>query len=175
LILLLRNARRWLGVFTSCGERNEIRSGPLLEYGSGASERWTTMIGFMRSSCCAGPQLTVRKHLPNSRFDAPLLNCATGDWFPPRAVAVTGTALRCIGYAAMAIEFRFTPELHLRDGRVIRDLNDAIGFAREQETRPGVDQRDEVLHVMERATTREQAHAAAHRFLHWLEELEVVE
>lgn len=74
----------------------------------------------------------------------------------------------------MTIEFRFTPELHLRDGRIIRDLNDAIGFAREQETRPGVDQRDEVLHVMERATTREQAHAAAHRFLHWLEELEVV-
>jgi len=75
----------------------------------------------------------------------------------------------------MAIEFRFTPELHLRDGRVIRDLNDAIGFAREQETRPGVDQRDEVLHAMERATTREQAHAAAHRFLHWLEEMEIVD
>jgi hypothetical protein len=41
----------------------------------------------------------------------------------------------------MAVEFYFTPELHLRDGRVIRDLEDAISFAREQEARPGVDQR----------------------------------
>ena len=74
----------------------------------------------------------------------------------------------------MAIEFHFTPELHLRDGRVIRHLNDAVGFAREHELRPGVDQRDEILHAMERATTREEAHAAAHRFLRWLEELQVV-
>jgi hypothetical protein len=74
----------------------------------------------------------------------------------------------------MAIEFNFTPELHLRDGRIIRHLDDAIAFAREQELRPGVDQRDEVLHAMERATSREQAHAAAHQFLRWLEELEVV-
>jgi hypothetical protein len=85
-----------------------------------------------------------------------------------------GTARLCSGYAAMAIEFYFTPELHLRDGRVIRHLDDAIGFAREQELRPGVDQRDEILHAMERATTREEAHAAAHQFLRWLEELEVV-
>jgi Winged helix-turn helix len=28
----------------------------------------------------------------------------------------------------MAVEFYFTPELHLRDGRVIRDLEDAISF-----------------------------------------------
>jgi hypothetical protein len=74
----------------------------------------------------------------------------------------------------MRIEFYFTPELHLRDGRVIRHLEDAIDFAREQEVRPGVDQRDEILHAMERAVTREQAHAAAHQFLRWLEELEVV-
>jgi hypothetical protein len=78
------------------------------------------------------------------------------------------------GYAAMAFAFNFTPELHLRDGRVIRHLDDAVNFAREQELRPGVDQRDEILHVMERATTQEEAHAAAHRFLRWLEELEVV-
>jgi hypothetical protein len=31
---------------------------------------------------------------------------------------------------SMAVEFYFTPELHLRDGRVIRDLEDAISFAR---------------------------------------------
>jgi hypothetical protein len=74
----------------------------------------------------------------------------------------------------MTIEFHFTPELHLRDGRIIRHLEDAVGFAREQELRPGVDQRDEILHALERARTREEAHAAAHQFLRWLEELEIV-
>jgi hypothetical protein len=74
----------------------------------------------------------------------------------------------------MISEFYFTPELHLRDGRIIRDLGDAAGFAREQEARPGVDQRDEVLHDIERARTREQAHAAAHKFVRWLEELDAI-
>jgi hypothetical protein len=74
----------------------------------------------------------------------------------------------------MAIEFYFTPELHLKDGRIIRDLDDAASFAREQEARPGVDQRDEILHGMERAGGREEAHAAAHSFLRWLEELDVL-
>ena len=62
----------------------------------------------------------------------------------------------------MLIEFYFTPELHLKDGRIIRDLEDAASFAREQEVRPGVDQRDEVLHKIERAENQEAAHAAAH-------------
>ena len=48
---------------------------------------------------------------------------------------------------------------------VIRDLEDAISFAREQEARPGVDQRDEVLHRIERAESDEEAHAAAHSFV----------
>jgi len=74
----------------------------------------------------------------------------------------------------MIPEFFFTPELHLQDGRIIRDLEDAAGFAREQEARPGVDQRDEVLHTIERAQTKEQAHAAAHMFVRWLEELDIV-
>jgi len=73
------------------------------------------------------------------------------------------------------VEFYFTPELHLADGRIIRNLDDAAAYAREHELRPGVDRRDEVLHTIERARTREQAHAAAHLFLRWLEELEVVE
>jgi hypothetical protein len=64
----------------------------------------------------------------------------------------------------MATEFYFTPELHLRDGRIIRDLEDAKAFAREQEARPGVDQRDEILHKMERAERGEEAHAAATLF-----------
>jgi len=42
-------------------------------------------------------------------------------------------------------------------------------------SRPGVDQRDEVLHALERAQNQEQAHAVAHLFLRWLEELAVVE
>jgi hypothetical protein len=75
----------------------------------------------------------------------------------------------------MATEFYFTPELHLKDGRIIRDLNDAASFAREQEVRPGVDQRDEVLHKTERAASKEDAHAAAHSFVRWLEELDVLE
>ena len=75
----------------------------------------------------------------------------------------------------MAIEFNFTPELRLIDGRIIRNIADAASFAREQEPRPGVDQRDEVLHALERAQNHEEAHAAAHLFLRWLEELEVVE
>jgi hypothetical protein len=75
----------------------------------------------------------------------------------------------------MSIEFNFTPELHLVDGRVIRNIEDAIAFAREQETRPGVDRRDEVLHSLERARSVEEAHAAAHLFLRWLEELEIVD
>ena len=75
----------------------------------------------------------------------------------------------------MPIEFYFTPELHLKDGRIIRDLEDAASFAREQEVRPGVDQRDEVLHKIERAENREAAHAAAHAFVRWMEELDVLD
>jgi hypothetical protein len=75
----------------------------------------------------------------------------------------------------MTVEFYFMPEVHLKDGRIIRDLDDAARFAREQELRPGVDQRDEILHALERAQNKEEAHGAAHRFLVWLEELEAVE
>jgi hypothetical protein len=73
------------------------------------------------------------------------------------------------------VEFYFTPELRLADGRIIRNLEDAAAYVREHEVRPGVDQRDEVLHALERAQTQEQAHAAAHQFLRWLEELELVD
>jgi len=62
----------------------------------------------------------------------------------------------------MPIEFYFTPELHLKDGRIIRDLDDATSFAREQEVRPGVDQRDEVLHRMEHAKNREKRPTPRH-------------
>jgi hypothetical protein len=75
----------------------------------------------------------------------------------------------------MTVEFNFTPELRLRDGRIIRNIEDATAYAREHEPRPGVDRRDEVLHALERARSREEAHAAAHLFLRWLEELELVD
>jgi hypothetical protein len=75
----------------------------------------------------------------------------------------------------MPIEFNFTPELRLTDGRIIRNLDDAVLFVREHEVRPGVDRRDEILHAVERAQNREEAHAAAHLFLQWLEELQLVE
>jgi len=90
-----------------------------------------------------------------------------------------GIALELVAEAwrsrTMAAEFYFTPELRLKDGRLIRDIEDALSFAREQEARPGVDQRDEVLHKMERAESKEEAHAAAHSFLRWLEELNILE
>jgi hypothetical protein len=75
----------------------------------------------------------------------------------------------------MAIEFNFTPELRLMDGRIIRNLDDAVLFVREHEVRPGVDRRDEILHAVERAQNQEEAHAAAHLFLRWLEELRLVD
>jgi hypothetical protein len=75
----------------------------------------------------------------------------------------------------MVDDFYFTPELRLTDGRIIRNVTDAIAFAREQESRPGIDQRDEVLHALERAQTTKEAHAAAHQFMRWLEELEIVD
>ena len=74
----------------------------------------------------------------------------------------------------MTPEITFTPELKLVDGRIIRNIDDAIAFVREHEARPGVDQRDEVLHALENANSKEQARAAAHLFLRWLEELQLV-
>ena len=62
----------------------------------------------------------------------------------------------------MATEFYFTPELHLKDGRIRR-------FDR------GSTSENEILHKMERAKRKEDAHAAARSFLRWLEELEVLE
>jgi hypothetical protein len=113
-------------------------------------------------------------HGPNHR--GPMWSCQDV------AIATTTMAARSMEHSisspvaiGMAIDFNFTPELRLTDGRIIRNIADAIGFAREHESRPGIDQRDEVLHALERAQTREEAHAAAHQFLRWLEELEIVD
>jgi hypothetical protein len=61
-----------------------------------------------------------------------------------------------------AAKLHSNPEMHLRDGRVIGTFADAIAIAiaiaimREHESRPGVDDRDEVLHRLERAHSDKQ-------------------
>ncbi len=75
----------------------------------------------------------------------------------------------------MTVEYNFTPELRLIDGRIVRNIDDAALLVREHQARPGVDQRDEVLHALEHADDPERAHAAAHLFLRWAEELELIE
>jgi hypothetical protein len=54
----------------------------------------------------------------------------------------------------------------------ISRMHRALG---EQEVRPGVDQRAEVLDKTERAQNKEDANAAAHAFVRWLEELDVLQ
>jgi hypothetical protein len=71
-------------------------------------------------------------------------------------------------------EFRIEPELSMRDGRSIRTLGEAIAFVRDHEARPGVDDRDEVLHGLERAQTNEQRRAAVEAFSVWARELDLV-
>ena len=63
------------------------------------------------------------------------------------------------------------PQIRLRDGRTISSIRDAIALLREHESRPGVDDRDEVLHRLERAQNDEQLQAAAQAFLAWATEL----
>jgi hypothetical protein len=62
----------------------------------------------------------------------------------------------------------------MRDWRIIRWLGDAIAFVRDHEARPGVDDRDEVLHGLERARTDEQRRAAVDAFVAWARELDLV-
>lgn len=70
-------------------------------------------------------------------------------------------------------EYRIQPELHLRDGRILRSLGDAMALLREHESRPGIDNRDEVLHGLERAQTDEQRQKAAAGFFAWAMELDL--
>jgi hypothetical protein len=70
--------------------------------------------------------------------------------------------------------FLIQPDLHMRDGRIIRSLADAIALLREHEGRPGVDARDEVLHKLERAQTDHERQEAASDFLVWAKELELL-
>jgi hypothetical protein len=64
-------------------------------------------------------------------------------------------------------KFELDPAVRL-DGRIIRTAADAVALLREHETRPGVDDRDEVLHQIERAQSEAELHAALDRFRAWL-------
>jgi hypothetical protein len=65
-------------------------------------------------------------------------------------------------------------KLAMRDGRIIRSLAEAIALVREHESRPGVDARDEVLHLLERARTDQERQAAVAAFIAWAEELDLL-
>jgi hypothetical protein len=71
-------------------------------------------------------------------------------------------------------ELLIEPEMLLRNGRMVSSFADAIALLREHETRPGIDDRDEVLHLMERAQTDEELQAAAEAFLTWTRELDLL-
>ena len=66
------------------------------------------------------------------------------------------------------------PELALRDGRTIRSIADALALLREHEGRPGIDNRDEVLHGFERAQSDSELQQAAEAFLAWTKELDLL-
>jgi hypothetical protein len=64
-------------------------------------------------------------------------------------------------------QLRLEPALRFDGGRIIRTAADALALLREHETRPGVDDRDEVLHEIERARDRTAMAAALRRFQAW--------
>jgi hypothetical protein len=63
-------------------------------------------------------------------------------------------------------KFELNPALRV-GGRIIRTAADAIALLREHETRPGVDDRDEVLHQIERSRDDNEMAAALRRFRAW--------
>jgi hypothetical protein len=65
-------------------------------------------------------------------------------------------------------EIPLDPVVRLSNGRTIRTVAQAIAFLREHETRPGVDDRDEVLHQLERAKSDADRAKAIARFRAWL-------
>lgn len=75
---------------------------------------------------------------------------------------------------AQTSEYLVRPALQLRDGRTIRSLGDAMRLLRDHESRPGIDNRDEVLHRLERAETDEQRQHAAAAFFAWAKELDLI-
>jgi hypothetical protein len=66
------------------------------------------------------------------------------------------------------MDFELNPAIRLNEGRTIRTIGDAIKLLREHEARPGVDDRDEVLHLLERAQDEQQRDTAITRFRGWI-------
>ena len=71
--------------------------------------------------------------------------------------------------------FPIDPPIRLRDGRLISTADEAAALVRTQELRPGIDRRDEVLHLLERAATGDQQRAAIEAFREWLDGLEALD
>ena len=71
-------------------------------------------------------------------------------------------------------EISINPALHLRDGRIISSFADALMLVREHEARPGIDDRDEVLHRLERARSRAEQQSAVEAFFAWAHELDLI-
>jgi hypothetical protein len=64
-------------------------------------------------------------------------------------------------------QVRLEPALRLSDGRTISNAAEAVDLVRAHETRPGVDDRYEVLHALERAQSHDEKVQAVKRFRAW--------
>jgi len=75
----------------------------------------------------------------------------------------------------MTLDLLFNPEIRLVDGTIIRNREDAVRFARGREPRPGLDERDEVLHRLERSSRPEDVEGAAQHFRRCVAGLELLD
>jgi hypothetical protein len=66
------------------------------------------------------------------------------------------------------MHFEFTPALRLRDGRVVRNSDDALEITRAAHDHTAG--REEILHWLEGATTQGQTTTAKLVFIAWLQE-----
>ena len=64
-------------------------------------------------------------------------------------------------------QVKIEPPVQLSGGRKIRNAAEAVDLVRAHETRPGVDDRDEVLHALERAQSADEKAKAVERFRAW--------
>lgn len=66
-----------------------------------------------------------------------------------------------------ASEFSLDPPIRINGLRTLWTADDALALLREHGARPGVDDRDEVRHQLERAKTEDELRAAVARFRKW--------
>jgi hypothetical protein len=88
---------------------------------------------------------------------------------PRRVRSVRNPTMSIIVDPAMKnlTEVQLSPIIVIDHTRTLRTAADALALLREHETRPGVDDRDEVLHL-ERAKSEQELNAAVERFRSWL-------